>query len=91
MDKIGRSVYLLVILLTLIALAHGEIMKGVSKSIWMTDVYDKIKNKRIGDIIIPGTYASASHHVGNNVELAVEDHRVLRISQLLNTQKKVTT
>ena len=95
MDSIGRNVYLLVLLFKQTTLADGEYLwkhepiHGVSKSTWMTDVYQKIKNRRLGDIIIPGTYASASHHIGNNKELAIEDHRVLKLSQLLNVQKKV--
>ena len=63
---------------------------GISKSTWMTDVYDKIKDKRLGDIIIPGTYASASYHVGSNIEFPVEDYQVLKLFHILNAQKKVT-
>ena len=91
-----RNIYFLVINFTQILLITTEFSSklqnfdGISKSTWMTDVYDKIKDRRLGDIIIPGTYASASFHVGSNIEYPVEDHQVLKLSHFLNAQKKVT-
>ena len=91
-----RNIYFLVINFTQILLITTEYssrlknVDGISKSTWMTDVYDKIKDRRLGDIIIPGTYASASYHVGSNMGYPVEDHQVLKLAHLLNAQKKVT-
>ena len=91
-----RNIYFFVISFTQILLVTTEYslklktVDGISKSTWMTDVYNKIKDQRLGDIIIPGTYASASYHVGSNIEFPVEEHQVLKLSHFLNAQKKVT-
>ena len=95
MGCIDRNIYFNVINFVQIIFVSTEYssklksVDGISKSTWITDVYDRIKDERLGDIIIPGTYASASHHVGSNIEFPVEDHQVLKLSHILNAQKKV--
>ncbi len=64
-------------------------VNNVPKVVWMTHLFDRIANKRISDMVIPGTYASAAYLLGKSVDLAVEEEYPMAVSHLLLAKHKV--
>ncbi len=71
-----------VLLIVVIELTHPITTEMKSQAFWMTDMYDRIKDKTICDVLIPGTVLSTSYQIGTNTELSVYNEPLLDLANV---------
>ena len=86
----GQCYIAYVFLILIIKLTHTYTRETDCSASWMTDKYDKIKDKTICDLLISGTAFSTSYQIGINTKLSINANPLLDIAHVLGLSHEVS-
>ena len=88
--QMGQCYITYVFLILITKFTHTYTRETDSSASWMTDMYDKIKDKTICDLLIPGTAFSTSYQIGINTKMSVNKNPFVDIAHFWGLSHEVS-